>query len=159
MTVCTLRSACAAPLGGQQDEERLRGGDENVRRVLDHLLAFGRRRVAGAHGRADRRQQQSALGCDASRCPTAEHRDSCGCRCSAPSAARRTAPASCRAGCRRGPRGPGHRGKSEMPRASCPTRSAPKSARSHRNGSRATRAPAARSPQPKCCANQSRTIG
>ena len=54
----------AAAIRSQQDEERLRGGDENVRRVLDHPLAFGRRCVAGAHGSADRRQQQSTLCCD-----------------------------------------------------------------------------------------------
>ena len=43
----------AALLGGQQDVQRLRRGDEDVRRPLRHLRALAGRRVAGAHRDAD----------------------------------------------------------------------------------------------------------
>ena len=53
-----------AAIGRQQDEQRLGRRDENVRRMLDHPLAFGRRRIAGAHRRADGRQHEAPLGCE-----------------------------------------------------------------------------------------------
>ena len=46
---------------GEQDEEGLRGGDEDVRRLLEHGAALGGERVAGAHGGADRRAEIAAL--------------------------------------------------------------------------------------------------
>ena len=44
-----------APAGfrAQQDVQRFRGGHDDVRRALAHRIAFGLRRVAGAHGGAD----------------------------------------------------------------------------------------------------------
>ena len=42
-----------AALCREKDVERLRRGDEDVRRVRDHALPLGRRGVAGAHGGAD----------------------------------------------------------------------------------------------------------
>src|SRR6185436_4228996 len=44
---------------GQQNVERLRRGDQNVRRPAQHQLALARRRIAGAYGDANRRQQNS----------------------------------------------------------------------------------------------------
>ena len=52
----------AAAFGSEQDEERFGRGDQNVRRVLHHLQALGRGRVAGADGGADRREQNSLFG-------------------------------------------------------------------------------------------------
>ena len=43
----------AARVRGEQDEERLRRGHQDVRRVAPHALALGGRRVARAHGTAD----------------------------------------------------------------------------------------------------------
>src|SRR3972149_4758188 len=43
----------AAPLGGEEDVQRLWGGDQDVRRVAQHLISLARRRVPGAHGDAD----------------------------------------------------------------------------------------------------------
>ncbi len=51
----------AASLRGQQNEQRLRCGHQDVRRTLDHLPPLGRRGIAGPHRRSDGRQQQSAL--------------------------------------------------------------------------------------------------
>ena len=41
-----------ARLRGEHEVQRLRRGDEDVRRVLEHLAALALRRVAGAHGDA-----------------------------------------------------------------------------------------------------------
>ena len=49
------------PSGGQQDEERFRRGDQDVRRLLAHLLALPRGRVAGAHGGADGRERDALV--------------------------------------------------------------------------------------------------
>ncbi len=43
----------AAGLGAEQDVERFRRGDDDVRRLAAHAVAFARRRVAGAHHGAD----------------------------------------------------------------------------------------------------------
>ena len=43
----------AAAIAGQQDVERLRGGDDDVRRLLRHRYAIFRRSVACAHQRAN----------------------------------------------------------------------------------------------------------
>ena len=43
------REHSAAGLGAEQDVERLRCGDDNVRRLAVHALALARRRIAGAH--------------------------------------------------------------------------------------------------------------
>ena len=44
---------------GQQNVQRFRRSDQNVGRPLAHLLAFPHGRVAGAHGGADGREQDS----------------------------------------------------------------------------------------------------
>ena len=129
-----------AALGGQQNEQRLRRRHQDVRRMLQHLLPLRRpacRRCGppcgspAASGRVPR---------PAPRFPPAAHRGSCGCRCSAPSAAKRRRPAWCPEGCPRGRRARDRRGRSGTPRASCPIRSAPKSARARPSGWPATRA-------------------
>ena len=51
----------AAAVGGEQDVERLRRGDQDVRRTLQHLAAFFRQRVAGADGGANLGHQVAAL--------------------------------------------------------------------------------------------------
>ena len=51
----------AAALGGQQNVERLRRGDQNVRRPLEHRTTFMHESVARAHRRANFRHQQAAL--------------------------------------------------------------------------------------------------
>ena len=52
------RAQCAehapAAVRGQQDVQRLRRRDQNMRRIAAHPVAFGLRRVAGAHAIADR---------------------------------------------------------------------------------------------------------
>ena len=47
------------PLSRQDDEQRLRRGDEHVRRLACHRLPFALRRVARAHHRPDHRQLQT----------------------------------------------------------------------------------------------------
>ena len=47
---------------GQQNEQRFRRGDQDVRRLLAHLLPLPHRRVAGAHGGADGREQDALFG-------------------------------------------------------------------------------------------------
>ena len=51
----------AALLRGQQNVERLRRGDQNVRRRFEHRPALRYRRVAGADSGADRRAEVPAL--------------------------------------------------------------------------------------------------
>ena len=46
-------------LGRQQNEQRLRRGDENMRRTPEHLLPFGHRRVARADQDTQLRHQQT----------------------------------------------------------------------------------------------------
>ncbi len=46
----------------QQNEERFGCRDQNVGRTLAHLLAFPHGRVAGAHGGADGREENSLFG-------------------------------------------------------------------------------------------------
>ena len=60
MTVRTVRSSCAAALRRQQQVERLRRGDEDVRRRAQDRRALGRGRVAGADGRRDARRVDAA---------------------------------------------------------------------------------------------------
>ena len=73
----------------EQDVERFRGRDDDVRRAAAHLLALARGRVAGAHPAAD---------IDVRQAPLAQHRADAGerrfevltgCRSTAPSTARR----------------------------------------------------------------------
>ena len=52
----------SALLRRQQDVQRFRGGDQDVRRALQHGAALVHEGVAGAHGGADFRHQQAALG-------------------------------------------------------------------------------------------------
>ena len=51
----------AALFRGQQDVQRFRRGDQNVRRPPQHGAALVHRRVAGTHGHANWRQEQAAL--------------------------------------------------------------------------------------------------
>ncbi len=52
----------AESLAGEQDEERLGRGDQDVRGPARHGLALGRQRVAGAHGDADLRRLEPVGG-------------------------------------------------------------------------------------------------
>jgi hypothetical protein len=52
-----------ALLRREQDVERFRRRDQNVRRTLQHQPPVFCQRVAGAHRRADLRHQQPALAC------------------------------------------------------------------------------------------------
>ncbi len=52
---------CAARRGAEQDVERLRRGDDDVRRAAAHALALAGRRVAGAHPGADLHIGQTAF--------------------------------------------------------------------------------------------------
>ena len=45
---------------GQQNEQRFRGGDQNVRRFFAHALAVRGRRIAGANGGSDGRERHAA---------------------------------------------------------------------------------------------------
>ena len=63
ITVRTVRSMLARAFGGQQQIERFRRGDQDVRRRPQHRRAFLLGRVAGAHrGRDARRFQAGLLG-------------------------------------------------------------------------------------------------
>ena len=79
----------ARALRGQQQVQRLRRRDEDVRRRAQHRRALALRRVAAAHRRGDahRRAARSPRRGGGSR--GAARRGSCGCRRTAPSAARR----------------------------------------------------------------------
>jgi hypothetical protein len=59
----THRSKMLAHRGGrQQDGERLRRGDQDVRGIGDQLSPLGRRRIAGARGDTNRRFRRNAVG-------------------------------------------------------------------------------------------------
>src|SRR5713226_3183570 len=49
---------------GQQDEQRFRSGDKNMRRAAEHRGALARRRIAGAETRADAREIEARFGAD-----------------------------------------------------------------------------------------------
>ena len=51
--------ASRAILGGEQNVQRFRRGDQNMRALLAHLLALGSRRIAGAHSGANRAQRDA----------------------------------------------------------------------------------------------------
>ena len=73
-----------ARLGAEQDVQRLRRRDEDVRRRAAHARALALRRVAGAHGRADRRLAEHAARRTRGRCPRAARAGSSRCRSTAP---------------------------------------------------------------------------
>ena len=73
-----------AALGGQQQEQRFRRRDQNVRRRPQHRGALGLRGVAGPHGDRDARLGRCPSLRRTARCPGAAPRGSCGCRCSRP---------------------------------------------------------------------------
>jgi len=52
----------AAPLGGHQQVQRLRGGDQEIRRLLQHRRALGGGGVPGPHRHPDRRRGQPEPG-------------------------------------------------------------------------------------------------
>ena len=114
-------------LAGEHQVQRLGRGDEDVRRVADHRLALALRRVAGADRRPSRRRRSRA----AARAGSSRRRRT------APSAARRR-----RAACgRRSARPPGGRAPTGTRPASCPSRSARRSACARRWRSPARPAP------------------
>ncbi len=53
MTVRVVASIARPEFGAEQDVERFRRGDDDMRRAPAHALALARRRVAGAHPGAD----------------------------------------------------------------------------------------------------------
>ena len=55
-----ILEAAPAALRGEQDVQRFRRGNQDVRRVFRHLLALGLRRIAGAHRGSDGGQGQAA---------------------------------------------------------------------------------------------------
>ena len=63
------RQHLAAGLRAEQDVERFRRRDDDVRRPAAHALAFARRRVAGAHPGADRRRRAVRARRSSSRMP------------------------------------------------------------------------------------------
>ena len=146
ITVRTFRSACRL----LSAVSRMNSDSGVVTRMcggcLHHLLPLGRGGVAGAHGGANRRQQQSALGRQR-RDPRQRHievlvdvvaerlqrRDVEDLRRFGKTAVQTARERGCR-------------GRSETPRASCRTRSAPRSARARPSEWPARRAPGARSP-------------
>ena len=77
----------AAALGGDQQVERLRRGDQDVRRLAHHRLPLALRRVAAAHCRADRRAARGRVPRRPRGSPRAASRGCAGCRCRAPSVA------------------------------------------------------------------------
>ena len=84
----------AAGFRAEQDVERFRRGDDDVRRRAAHALALAGRRVAGAHPGADLDVGQAAARAAPRGCRRAALPDCAGCRSRAPSAARRRRPAS-----------------------------------------------------------------
>ena len=74
----------AAGLRREQDVERLGRRDEDVRRRAAHPRALALRRVAGAHGRADRRVAEHAAPRTRGRCRRAARAGSSRCRSTAP---------------------------------------------------------------------------
>ena len=127
----------------QQQEQRLGGRDQDVRRLAQHRRALLLRRVAGA----DRRRAAPSRGRRAARAGSAR------CRSRAPSAARRRAGAAPAPAPRRA--GRSRRGR---PRASSPSRSAPGSACARRSRSPASRAPARGVGSAKAASNQARVV-
>ena len=147
---------------GQQQEQRLRGGDQDVRAVPGERPPIAGRGVAGADGDADLGQRRPRAERRPRRCRSAA---SAGCarrRPRAPSAATGTAPSSARRGSARGSaaaRRPGRRSRTGTRRASCRTRSArpPGCARPARSHPR--RPPGRPSVRRTRSVNQSRTSG
>ena len=159
-----------APLRGHQQVQRLRGGDQDVGRVLEHGGALRGGGVAGPDRDPDRRRAEPELAGHPRRSRAAAPRGSAGCRSPAPSAATRTPPAARRLPGlvplvrpaaarprarskdrgRRRDRGRGRTGRCRpgTPRGSCRTRSAPRSACGGPRRSPASPRPAARSARP-----------
>ena len=71
MTVRVVAKHRTAGSGAEQNVERLRGGDDDVRWAAAHAFPLALRRVAGAHPCADLDIRQSAL---AQRLPDAGER-------------------------------------------------------------------------------------
>ena len=127
-----------AGLRGQQDVERLRRGHQDVRRDRG---ACARARPPACHRCAPPRGCRAAAARVAG-CRRAAPRGSCGCRWTAPSAARRRGPAPRPAAVPPRPPSPAHRWRRGRPPASCRSRWAPRAARGGRSGSPARPAPA-----------------
>ena len=121
-----------------------------------HRCALGGRRVAGAHPGADVDVGQAERLQLLARCRRAAPRDCAGCRSTAPSAARRRRSGFRRRAARRVPAAPARRSRRETPRASCPIRSARRSAHGGRPGSPATPPPAPRSARRSCARTRRR---
>ena len=117
----------AAGIGAEQDVERLRRGDEDMRRPPAHARRArpaACRRCAPRCGSRHRagRARAAPRGCRPAAPPGCA-----GCRWTAPSAARRRPPAWRRRGCLPGPGAPARRSPPETPPASCRSRSARRS--------------------------------
>ena len=150
----------AAALGREHQVERLGRGDEDVRRALDQARAARRGRVARAHLGADLGQLRAALARD--RGDLGQRRDQVLAHVGRERLQRRDVDDVGGVGAARParPRAAAGRCRPGTRRASCPSRSAPRSACRGRSRSRASRAPAARSgPSGKRRSNQVRTAG
>ena len=140
ITVARRAQHLAALLGGEQDVERLGRGDQDVRRLPEHRLPRRLRGVAGAHRDADVRQRRRPPRCARSRIPPS------GC-CEvlldvvAERLQRRDVDHGRGVGeaVRRAPRAPARRSPRGTRRASCPSRSARRSACRGRRRWRASR--------------------
>ena len=145
MTTRAVRSISRERLRGQQQVERLRRGDEDVRRRAQHRGALGLRRVAAPHRRGDAHRRIAGLFGDAADLAARLGQvlvDVGGQRLQrrdvdrrAPRRAARRAPA---------PRAAARRSPSETRPASCPSRSARRSGCSRPGGSPASRPAAPR---------------
>ncbi len=127
MTVRVVASIARPDIGAEQDVERFRRGDDDMRRAAAHLLALARpayRRYAPSCGSRHPADLVRATPRESRR---AALRDCGGCRSTTPSTARRRRFAS-----RRGVRppalaGPARRSPREKRRGSCRSRSGPRS--------------------------------
>ena len=149
----------AAGIGAEQDVERLRRGDDDVRRAAAHALALAARRVAGAHpgpdlhvrqalraqGLADAGKRRFQVALDVVR-ERLQRRDVDDLRLVRQPALQALAAA-------------GRRSRRERRRASCRIRSAPRSGYAGRPGSPATPAPAPPSAQRSCDRTRRRPPG
>ena len=81
ITVSTLRRSSPALLGGEEDEERLRSRDQDVRRRAEHLLSSRRRACRRCGPRFGSARGIPRFSRRARGFPRGERRGSCGCRC------------------------------------------------------------------------------
>ena len=114
------REHSAAGLGAEQDVERLRCGDDNMRRLAVHALALARRRIAGAHPGPNLDVRPPLLRARHHGCRRAVPPGCAGCHSTAPSAARHRRPASRLRAAPPALVEPGRRSLPERRQVSCP---------------------------------------